>query len=86
MMGKDHLWHKLYSSPFTEVFGIVACRVCSKSLGCGPAERNWGTLKQLKSGKRSHLSGDKAQKQATIYGAACMDKAKARLDRRKSVD
>jgi hypothetical protein len=66
----------LYSLPFTDVFGKVACRVCSKPLGCGPAERNWGALKHLKSGQRSHLSADKVQKQATVYGAASMDKAR----------
>ena len=58
------------------MFGKVACRVCSKPLGCGLAERNWGNLKHLKTGKRSHLSGDKAQKQATVYGAACMEKSR----------
>jgi hypothetical protein len=75
--GEDHVWHKIYSVPFTTVFGRVACRVCSKPLGCGLAERNWGALKHLKTGKRSHLSGDKAQKQATIFGAACIDRARA---------
>jgi hypothetical protein len=75
--GNCHLWHKIYSVPFTTVFGKVACRVTSKPLGCGLAERNWGALKHLKGGKRSHISGDKAQKQATIYGAACMDKSRA---------
>ena len=53
--GNCHLWHKLYSVPFTKVFGKVACRACSKPLGCGLAERNWGALKHLKTGKRSHL-------------------------------
>ena len=75
--GNDHLWHKLYSVPFTKVFGKVACRVCSKPLGCGNAERSWGALKHLKSGKRSHLSGDKSQKQATVYGGASYDRARA---------
>jgi hypothetical protein len=75
--GACHVWHKLYSAPFTKVFGIVACRVCSKPLGCGQAERNWGALKHLKTGKRSHLSADKAQKQATVYGASCIDKRRS---------
>jgi Protein of unknown function (DUF 659) len=74
--GNCHRWHKLYSIPFTKVFGKVACRVCSKPLGCGLAERNWGNLKHLKNGQRSHLSADKAQKQATVYGAASMEKAR----------
>ena len=75
--GNCHLWHKMYSVPFTKVFGRVACRVCSKPLGCGLAERTWGSFKHLKSGKRSHLSGDKSQKQATIFGSACIDRARA---------
>jgi hypothetical protein len=76
--GKCHLWHKIYSVPFHPVFGKVACRVCSKPLGCGQAERNWGALKHLKTGKRSHLSGDKAERQATIFGAACIDRVRAK--------
>ena len=62
---------------FTKVFGQVACRVCSKPLGCGNAERNWGALKHLKNGKRAHLSADKAQKQATVFGAASIDRSRA---------
>ena len=71
------MWHKLYSIPFTKVFGKVACRVCSKPLGCGQAERNWGALKHLKTGKRSHLSAEKAERQATVYGAASIEKSRA---------
>jgi hypothetical protein len=76
--GNCHLWHKLYSFKFTKVLGRVACRVCSKPLGCGQAERNWGALKHLKTGKRSHLSSEKAEKQATIYGSACIEKMRAK--------
>ena len=74
--GNCHRWHKLYTLPHTKVFGFVACRVCSKPLGCGNAERNWGNFKQLKSGKRSHLSADKSQKQATVYGAASFERTR----------
>jgi hypothetical protein len=76
--GNCHLWHKMYSFKFTKVLGRVACRVCSKPLGCGQAERNWGALKHLKTGKRSHLSNEKAEKQATIYGSACIEKMRAK--------
>ena len=51
--------------------------MCSKPLGCGLAERNWGALKHLKTNKRLHLSGDKAQKQATVFGAPCMERSRA---------
>jgi hypothetical protein len=72
-----HVWHKLNSFPHTEVFGKVACRVCSKALGCGGAERSWAYVKHLKNGKRSHLSAEKSERQATVYGAACMEKARS---------
>ena len=72
------MWHKLYSLTFTTVFGKVACHVCLKPLGCGQAERNGGALKHLKTGKRSHLSCAKVEKQATVYGAACIDKMRAK--------
>ena len=75
--GNCHIWHKLYSVPYTKVFGKVACRVCSKPLGCGQAERNWGALKHLKSNKRALMSAPKAQKQATVYGGACIERSRA---------
>ena len=46
-------------------------------MGCGQAERNWGALKHLKTGKRSHLSAEKAERQATVYGAASIEKSRA---------
>lgn len=55
----------------------MACRVCSKPLGCGQAERNWGALKHLKSNKRALTSAPKAQKQATVYGGACIERSRA---------
>jgi hypothetical protein len=60
---------------YTEVFGKFAARVCSKILGIGSAERSWGDVKHLKTNKRSHLSGDRVKKQATIFGASCMQEA-----------
>lgn len=77
--GKSHLWHKKNSLPCTEWLGKFACRVCSKIVGMGSAERNWGDVKHLKSAKRSHLGKDATEKQATIYGASCM--ADAALER-----
>jgi hypothetical protein len=73
-----HQWHKINSvNRDAKVFGRVACRVCSKPLGCGGAERTWGTFKHLKNGKRSHLGADRAVRQATVYGAACIEKGRA---------
>jgi hypothetical protein len=71
----SHVWHKKNSLRFTHVLGKVACRVCSKILGIGSAERAWGDVKHLKTDKRSHLSGDSIKMQATFFGAYCSEKA-----------
>jgi hypothetical protein len=68
-------WHKNYSLVQTKQLGRLACRVSSKLLGMGNAERCWGNVKQLKDGQRSHLSAEKASKASTIYGAACAERA-----------
>ena len=73
--GKVHEWHDIFSINSTEVLGWVACRVTSKILGIGNAERAWGAVKQLKSGRRGHLSGANTKKQATIFAKACIDNA-----------
>jgi Protein of unknown function (DUF 659) len=72
-----HKWHKMYSIPHASVFGYVACRVTSKPLGCGGAERTWGAFKHLKNGKRSHMSAERSERQATVYGASCIEKGRA---------
>ena len=59
-----------------QILGKVACRVLSALLGIGVAERSWGAVKQLKSGNRSHLGAEATRMQATIFGAACIDRAR----------
>jgi hypothetical protein len=81
LLGKSHLWHKKNSYFQTKILGRFACRVCSKIVGMGSAERNWGDVKYLKSEKRAHLSAEAVEKQATIFGASCM--ADARIEREK---
>ena len=78
--GRSHVWHKKESVRYTDLFGNFATRVCSKTLGIGSAERAWGDVKHLKTNKRSHLSGDRIKKQATIYGASCMFEAATKRD------
>ena len=56
--GNSHLWHQKYLLSFTKVLGFVACRVTSKVLGIGAAERYLGDVKTIKSGKISSISGD----------------------------
>ena len=60
--GNSHLWHQKYSLTFTKVLGFVACRVTSKVLGIGAAERSWGDVKTIKSGKISAISSDVSEK------------------------
>jgi hypothetical protein len=74
--GKSYLWHKKETYRYTKIFGPFACRVCSKILGIGSAERSWGDVKTLKNNKRSHLSADRVKKQTTIFGASCIEQAK----------
>lgn len=74
--GMSYFWHANNTYRRTEVLGKLATRVCSKILGIGSAERAWGDVKQLKSGKRSHLSADKVKKQATLFGESSMQVAK----------
>ena len=84
LLGKSYIWHKKNSFVQTKVLGRFACRVCSKIVGMGSAERNWGDVKYLKSEKRAHLSPEAVQKQATIFGASCM--ADAALERQRAQD
>lgn len=70
--GASHLWHSKNSMRYTKIFGALACRVCSKILGIGSAERAWGDVKHLKTNKRSHIGGERVKKQATIYGSHCV--------------
>lgn len=86
--GTSYFWHEKVSCKLTKVFGKLAARASSKILGIGSAERAWGDVKQLKSGKRSHLSADKVKKQATLFGESAMriarSKRKASIDDPKS--
>ena len=61
------------SLPFTNVLGFVACRVTSKVLGIGAAERSWGDVKTIKSGKRYAISSDVSEKQSIVYTSACIE-------------
>ena len=67
--GKTYKWHKQYSVPATKVYGKVAAMVSSKIVGIGSAERCWGSVKTIKSGKKAHYDAKKAGKKATIYAA-----------------
>ena len=61
------MWHQKYSLPLTKILGFVACRVTSKVLVIGAAERSWGDVKTIKYGKRSAISSDVSEKQSIVY-------------------
>ena len=65
-----------YSLPFTKVLGFVSCRVTSKVLGIGAAERSWGDVKTITSGKRSAVSSDVSEKHSIVYTSACIESAR----------
>lgn len=79
-LGTSHIWHTKNSLRYTKIFGKLACRVTSKILGIGSAERAWGDVKHLKTNKRSHISAERVKKQSTIYGTHCVTMAKIGRD------
>lgn len=53
-------------------------RWSSKYTGIGNCERQWGHLKHLKTGKRSHLSARAVEMQSIIYSTARINEARIR--------
>ena len=84
--GESHLWHEKYSLPYTAVLGFVACRVCSKVCGIGAAERSWGDVKQIKSGKRAHLGSATLEKRAVLFTSARINDARIRREAMEKLD
>jgi hypothetical protein len=84
--GNSYLWHEKYSIRQTKVLGFVACRVTSKLCGIGPAERSWGGVKQIKDGKRSHLSGESTEKRSILFVTAKISQSRIKCDRLEGLD
>jgi hypothetical protein len=84
--GDSYLWHEKYSLRSTKVLGFVACRVTSKLVGIGAAERCWGGVKQIKTGKRSHLSGESTEKRSIIFANAKVTQGRMKSDRVQGLD
>ena len=82
---QSHVWHKINSLRDTEYLGSFACRVLSKRLGIGEAERCWGAVKHLKKDKRGHLSGKVVNMQATLFGSYSAQKARLKREKRKNL-
>ena len=84
--GDSYLWHENYSYPYTKVLGYVACRVTSKLCGIGPAERSWGGVKQIKDGKRSHLSAESTEKRSILFVSSKIQQARMECDRKEAIN
>ena len=84
--GNSYLWHEKYSMRATKVLGYVACRVTSKLCGIGAAERSWGGVKQIKTGKRSHLSGTSTEKRSILFVSAKVTHSRIKSDRLEGLD
>jgi hypothetical protein len=68
------------------VLGFVACHVTSKLCRIGPAERSWGGVKQVKDGKRSHLSGESTEKRTVLFVSSKISHAQILCDRMEKLD
>ena len=55
---------------------FFACRVTSKVLGIGAAERCWGDVKTIKSGKIYAISSDVSEKQSIVYTSDCIESSR----------
>ena len=84
--GKSHLWHEQHSLEYTKVLGFVACRRTSDGTGIGEAERAWGAVKEIKSGKRSHMGGPTTEKRAIVFSTARVAEAKIRQQAMERID
>ena len=84
--GNLFLWHEKYSLPYTIVLGFVGCHVTSKLCGIGPAERLWGGVKNIKTGKRSHMSGESTEKRSILYVSAKIQQSQIMCDRLEKLD
>ena len=70
--GNSAKWHAKYFAHHTKVLGFVVCHTTFKIIGCGAPKRSWTDCKEIKTGKRTHLSGNKLNKQATLYTSSCL--------------
>ena len=70
--GNSNLCHHKYPLPYIKVLCFVACRVTSKILWVGSAERSWGDVKKIKAGKISALGSDISEKKSIVYISACI--------------
>ena len=72
------MWHSRNSLRYANVLGPLACRVTSKILGIGSAERSWGDVKHLKTNKSAHLYADRVKNKLQFLVAIASRKATSR--------
>ncbi len=81
LTGQSHLWHKEHTVRFKYMsLGFTACRVASKILGIGAAERSWGDVKRIIGDRRLSLASTKIHKQSVIYTSNCIQAKKKELN------
>ncbi len=68
------------------VLGFVACHVTSTLCGIGPAKRSWGRVKQVKDGKRSHLSDKSTEKRTVLFVYSKISQAQILCDCMEKLD
>lgn len=82
LAGKDDnqpcQWYQRYVLPYSNCLGKLGCRVLSKVMGIGEAERHWKANKRQLSGQRNRLSPLKTKMQASISAAYCHERSAAR--------
>lgn len=77
MTGQSHLWHNEHTVRFNYMsLGFTACRVASKILGIGAAERSWGDVKRIIGDRRLSLGSQKVHRQSVIYTSNCIQAKK----------
>ena len=76
----------MFSLPYTGVLGFIACKVFSKTLELGPCERSWGGIKNIKTGKRSHLGGESTNKHSVLYTTANIHDARINRNIMEKID
>ena len=84
--GRSASWHNKYSRPYTKVLGKAGCRSTSVWGGMGAGEKCWGHCKDLKSGQRSLLSGEKMEKQCVLYSTARLEEARIKRAAMEKID
>ena len=74
--GNSHLCHQKYSLPCTKVLDVVSFRITSEILEIISAERSWGDVKAIKSGKISAIGSGISEKQSIVYTSAWVEEEK----------